>query len=119
MNSNYSPEKIIEAAYRRFLLRICNEKISVYKFVFNLKISPTELGLSNKQNLNSFFSKFDYEDFPLNSEEVKYLISVNQNYNDFDGRSYDYYNFKYLKSEDIYGCYNRFLLRYCKKDKFI
>ena len=31
---------IIASAYRRFLLRSCNERISVLKFAFKLNFSP-------------------------------------------------------------------------------
>ena len=45
--SNNDLKNIIDSAYRRFLLRSCNERISLFKFVFKLKISPQKLILYN------------------------------------------------------------------------
>ena len=41
--SNNDLKNIIDSAYRRFLLRSCNERISLFKFVFKLKISLQKL----------------------------------------------------------------------------
>ena len=48
--SNNDLKNIIDSAYRRFLLRSCNERISLFEFVFKLKISPQKLNLYNKKN---------------------------------------------------------------------
>ena len=46
--SNNDLKNIIDSAYRRFLLRSCNERISLFKFVLKLKISPQKLNLYYK-----------------------------------------------------------------------
>ena len=52
--SNNDLKNIIDSAYRRFLLRSCNERISLFEFVFKLKISPQKLNLYNKIFLFKF-----------------------------------------------------------------
>ena len=53
--SNNDLKNIIDSAYRRFLLRSCNERISLFEFVFKLKISPQKLNLYNKKNWTQCF----------------------------------------------------------------
>jgi predicted nucleotidyltransferase len=113
--SNNDLKNIIDSAYRRFLLRSCNERISLFEFVFKLKISPQKLNLYNKKKLDTMLSKFNYDDFYLRYDEVEYLKSIEYNYHDFDGRAYTYNNFEYMSEKDINGCYNRFLLRRCRE----
>ena len=53
--SNNDLKNIIDSAYRRFLLRSCNERISLFEFVFKLKITPQKLNLYNKKNWTQCF----------------------------------------------------------------
>ena len=105
----------IASAYRRFLLRICNERISVFEFANKLNFSSEKLKLYNEENLKAIFEKFDYIDSWLTFDENNYLHSIGYNYDNFYSNVYDSSNFKIMCPEDINNCYNRFLLRCCNK----
>lgn len=70
---------IIASTYRRFLLRICNERISILKFAIKLNFSPKKLELYNEENLKTIFKKFDYINYWLTFDEAEYLHSIGYN----------------------------------------
>ena len=106
---------IIASAYRRFLLRSCNEKISVFKFAFKLNFFPKKLELYNENKLKALFLKFDYIDSWLEFDEIRYLHSIKYNFSNFYGIVYESNTFKDMSQKDIDCCYSRFLLRCCNK----
>ena len=71
---------IIASAYRRFLLRSFNERISVLKFAFKLNFSPKKLELYNENKLKALFLRFDYIDSWLEFDEIRYHHSIKYNF---------------------------------------
>ena len=107
-------KNIIASAYRRFLLRICNERISIFNFANKLNFSAKKLKLDS-ENLKEIFKKFDYIDYQLTFDEREYLRSIRYNFDDFYSNVYNSSNLKIMDQTDINICYNRFLLRCCNK----
>ena len=103
-------DDLIKSSYRRFLLQICNERVSACKFVEKY-LSLNKMGLYENNSIINFFSKFNYEDYELTKSEINYLKLI--------GEKKDYwvgpiFHNKYVgenRIQYIDASFRRFLLR--------
>ena len=72
--------------YNRFLVKCCENKMSLLYFAKKLNnLYPDRLGLYCENKIFKFFKSFLYSDYKLTEDEKKYLISVKEDIKLWDG----------------------------------
>ena len=108
-------KSLINAAYRRFLLRNCNNKTSILRFMHKLNIGPNNLNLlRDEKYLKNLFLKFEYKDSYLTHQEENCINLTEYKLESFKGKLYTNDNYKEMNNSDIIHCYNRFLVKCCE-----